>query len=97
MNEDTQYRLLFDDPVRLFESTKYKKVLKSTVKKFAAQKLQDEALSQELLQKCQQSLYTEVLPQIQQDFKPDYNLLLPFFQRIIYAQCVYLVERLTPH
>lgn len=95
MNEDTQYRLLFDDPVKLFESGKYKKSLKRIVKKVVAQGHYDDALTKDLLQQCKQDFYIDLLPKIQQNYQPAYSLLLPFFERVVYAHCISLVAKLT--
>lgn len=95
MNEDTQYRLLFDDPIKLFESSKYRKSLKRIVKKVVAQGHYGDALAKDLLQQCKQNFYVDLLPKIQKNYQPDYSLLLPFFERVVYAYCISLVAKLT--
>ena len=92
MSESIQQELLMVDPQKLFASKKYRKALQQTMHKFVIKKQMDKSATKRLSQQLNDFIHTEAGEYIQTHFDPNYHLLLPFFERVVFTYCTKIVD-----
>ncbi|OJJ16378.1 hypothetical protein BKI52_34380 [marine bacterium AO1-C] len=92
MSESIQQELLMVNPQKLFVSKKYKKALQQTVHKFVIKKRLDKSAEKNLLQQTEAFVHSEAGEYVQTHFDPNYHLLLPFFERVVFTYCTKIVN-----
>lgn len=86
-SQQQAYDLLKNDPKKLLDSAHYQAVISKVVAKFFAKRCFKNSTPQDIEQAVKTTLIEKKLAQMQQEYNPQVNVQIKYFERLVFSTC----------